>query len=322
MICQAGVARMLKNIFCFLMITGCSAILAQDDGIDIGTFNIRFFPCNEDSAMMRKYDIEMRYPPTGVATDTTMLFQLIKSLDVEILGVQEIVDPPLFGAMAKRFLGPQYEFIYAPSNGWQKIGILFNSEKVMLIGEPQIYNEVALGRPDRLRPALRGYFRTIPDGFDFHVIVLHLKSGPRGYDERKEQWAAIDSILMDVPGGAEHDADIILLGDFNDVSNNRENEFLPGLNRMGYLWTAQGDSQLITEYWQPDWQKPEIEGSMIDQIVLSPDAKIEYMKNSLRVGGLCAGGKSAFEDNFPDYYLKVSDHCPLIVTFRAFPDDD
>ena len=191
-------------------------LMAQDySTIEIGTFNIRFFPCNQDGEMMKKYNIEMRYPPEGSATDTTKLFDILEELDIEILGVQEMVDPALFGAMAKRHLGENFEFIYAPSNAWQKVGILYNSDKIKLIGQPQIYSEVALGRMDRHRPALRAYFKSLPDGFDFHVIVVHLKASPRGYPERRQQWEFLDTILNDLP--QENESDIILLGDFNNV---------------------------------------------------------------------------------------------------------
>ncbi len=296
---------------------------AQDfKNIEIGTFNIRFFPCNQDSAMMTKYDIQMRYPPTGVATDTVALFEMIKDLDIEILGVQELVDPPLFGAMAKRHLGDHFEFAYAPSNGWQKVGFLYNSEKVEMIGEPTIYNEVTIGRIDRLRPAFHGYFKAIPNGFDFHVIVVHLKASPRGYPERIKQWNELEKILTALPEDERKDEDVILVGDFNNVSKDRYNEFLPLLDSLNYFWIgAEGDS-LITNYWRPDWSKPEIQGSMIDQIVISKDAKIEYIENSTRVGGICADGEQTITGDFPDYYLKISDHCPVYSSFRAFPDDD
>ncbi len=311
-----------KAVFIYIALHALTLIAQEPESIDIGTFNIRFFPCNEDSMMMRQYNIELRYPPTGVPTDTIMLFHLIRELDIEILAVQEIVDPPLFGAMAKRHLGEEYQFVYAPSEGWQKVGILYNSGKVALIGEPQIYTDVTIGRPDRLRPALRGYFKTIPDGFDFHIIVVHLKSGPRGYDDRKKQWAELDTILANLPAGAERDADIILLGDFNNVSNDRTGEFMPIVNRLDYHWTGTEDTLLITEYWQPDWQKPEIKGSSIDQIVVSADAKIEYLEHSLRVGGICSERRPLITGEYPEYYLKISDHCPVIASFRAFPDDD
>ena len=124
---------MQKIILMILILT--VSILAgtgSDEMIQIGTFNIRFFPCNEDGAMLAKYDIRMSHPPEGEATDTTALFNMLKELDIEVLGVEELVDPPLFGAMAKRHLGDKYEFAYAPSNGWQKVGFLYNSEKYNL----------------------------------------------------------------------------------------------------------------------------------------------------------------------------------------------
>ena len=314
---------MKKPVFILLILIMASHLISQDSlNIEIGTFNIRFFPCNESAEMMTRYDINMRYPPTGVATDTVMLFKLIKDLGTEILGVQEIVDPPLFGAMAKRHLGEQYEFAYAPSNGWQKVGFLYNSEKVQLIGEPTIYNEVTIGRIDRLRPALHGYFKAIPDGFDFHLLVVHLKAAPRGYDDRKQQWQELEKILSALPGDAHEDADIILLGDFNNVSSDRYDEFLPVMDRLDYFWIGTEAESLVTSYWRPDWSKPELEGSMIDQIVLSSDAKVEYIEGSTRVGGFCAEGNRRVKGTFPDHYLKISDHCPVIASFRVFPDDD
>ena len=309
-------------LFCLFIILVGSISAQADENIEIGTFNIRFFPCNQDDELMKKYDINLRYPANGVATDTVMLFEMLKDLDIEILGVEEIVDPPLFGAMAKRHMGEHYEFAYAPSNGWQKVGFLYNSDKVKLLGEPTIYNEVALGKVDRLRPAFHGYFKAIPDGFDFHVIVLHLKASPRGYDVRKEQWIELKKILTALPNDDRKDADVVVVGDFNNVSSDRYNEFLPLLDRLHYFWIGAENDRLISSYWRPDYSKPEIKGSIIDQIIISSDAKIEYIENSTRVGGLCSEGRETITGDFPKYYLEISDHCPVYSSFRAFPDDD
>jgi len=314
---------MQKLIIIFILYLMCTMAAAQaNDTIEMGTFNIRFFPCNEDADMMIKYDIHMRYPPKGTATDTIQLFKMLKNLDIEILGVQEIVDPPLFGAMAKRHLGANYEFAYAPSNGWQKVGFLYNSDKVKLLDEASIFNEVTLGKPDRLRPAFHGYFKAIPDGFDFHVLVVHLKASPRGYDQRKKQWQYLEAILDSLPSGEREDDDIILLGDFNNVSSDRSDEFLPIMKRLDYYWIGIENDSMITSYWRPDYSKPLIKGSHIDQIVISPDAKIEYIEGSTKVDGVCSDGNDTIEGDFPDYYLKISDHCPVYSSFRAFPDDD
>jgi endonuclease/exonuclease/phosphatase family metal-dependent hydrolase len=298
-------------------------LAAQNDvTIEIGTFNIRFFPCNQDAAMMQKYNIELRYPPQGVATDTTWLFNILKMHDIELLGVQEIVDPPLFREMAKRHLGQNFEFVYAPSQGWQKVGFLYNSDKLQLIGSPVIHSEVTIGKIDRLRPALRAYFKTVPDGYDFYAIVVHLKAAPSGYNQRVEQWRQLEKIMDELPRMERHDSDVILLGDFNNTSENGFNEFLPILHRYNYFWYGMEGSTLLSNYWRPDWTQPEIHGSTIDQIFISDDSKIEYIEGSTRAGGMCAQGQKIISGDFPDYYLKISDHCPVYASFRAFPDDD
>lgn len=299
------------------------SLAAQDTtSIEVGTFNIRFFPCNQDGELMKKYDIHMRYPPEELPTDTIMLFDLLKQLDIELLGVQEIVDPPLFGAMAKRHLGNQFEFIYAPSKAWQKVGFLYDSSILQLIGEPVIYWDISLGKPDRLRPALAAYFKTIPEGFDFHAIVVHLKSSPRDVGIRMQQWNILADLMEKLPGNEFSDGDIILLGDFNNVSPAGYQEFLPTIQKINFSWTGIEDSTIFSGYWRPDWKKPELHSSSIDQVFISDDARQEYIPYSINVGGYCAQKEETITGEFPEYYQKISDHCPVFVSFRPFPDND
>ena len=311
--------------FCITLIVVSFALqlMAQNDQtIEVGTFNIRFFPCNFDGEMMKEYDIQLTYPPTGSSTDTTMLFNLLKNLDIEVLGVQEIVDPPLFEAMAKRHLGENFEFIYAQAESKQKVGILYDKSAVQLIGEPKNYPEIALDMPNRLRPALMAYFKSIPDGFDFHVIVVHLKSSPKYYDVRQAQWAVLTNIIKQIPNDETKDGDIILLGDFNHVSDMRWGEFLPIIDSLDFYWTVGTDTSVISSYWRPDWQKPELKASNIDQVFISRDATEEFKPASFKVGGLCAGRRAEISGEFPEYYQKISDHCPVYVSFLAHPDND
>ncbi len=306
----------------FIGLLCLSAYAQESKTIEVGTYNIRFFPCNQNGEMMKTYGIEMRYPPQGTATDTTALFNILKQLDIELLGVEEIVDPPLFGAMAKRHLGESYEFIYAPSDAWQKVGFLYDSSELELIGDPLVFWEVALGKPDRHRPALAAYFRSIPEGYDFYAVVVHLKSSPRGTDQREEQWSFLEKILNDLPSGPQNDHDIILLGDFNNVSPAGYKEFLPRVKGLNFHWMAEADTSTITSYWQPDWKKQELKGSGIDQIFISDDATAEYVPASFRIGGICGEQVESISGDFPDYYNNVSDHCPVFISFKVYPDND
>ena len=290
--------------------------------IEIGTFNIEWFPCKDDGEMMKQYGINLRYPPTGESTNMRSLFEFLKELDIELLAVEEIVDPVMFADSAKKYMGEQFKFIYSPSGGDQKVGFLYNSDALQAIGKPKTYMQVALSNDSRLRPALGVYFKAIPSGFDFHAIVVHLKASPRGWDLRKKQWSVLEQILTDLPKKTE-DADIILLGDFNNVSKLRTAEFDTVMQRINFYRATQELGEGFSDYWQPDYKKERIEGSLIDHIFISNDAKIEFIENSTKVGGMCDSGKFEYiGDSIPGYYNSISDHCPVYGSFRVDIDND
>ena len=160
-------------------------LLAQNEKyIQIGSFNIEWFPCKEDGEMMKKYGINLRRPPQGNSTDLPALFSLLKELDIELLGVVEVVDPQLLQDSAKKYLGDQFRVIYAPSPSSQKVGFLYDSSVLQVIGKPQVYMDVALGPDTWLRPGLRVYFKYKENGFDFNAMIVHLKAAPSGLKKR------------------------------------------------------------------------------------------------------------------------------------------
>ena len=307
----------------YLLIAIPVLLAAQNEKIiEIGTFNLEWFPCKDDGAMMKKYGIELRHPPKGNSTDMKALFGLLKDLDIELLGCEEIVDPKMLADSAKKYLGDEFEFIYSPSGGDQKVGFLYDSSVLELIGSPQTYAQVELSADSRLRPAFRAYFKTKPDGFDFHAIVTHLKASPRGWDLRKKQWDQINQILKSLPEETK-DSDIILLGDFNDVSKLGIAEFDTIMTERKFFRITSEMKNGYSNYWQPDYKVDRIQGSLIDHIFISENAKIEYIENSAKIGGMCGTDQyEYFGKAIPDYYNLISDHCPVYGSFRADKDDD
>ena len=293
--------------------------------IEIGSFNIEWFPCKDDGEMMKKYNINLRRPPHGEATNTQMLFEFLKQEDIELLGVVEIVDPQLLDSLAKVYLGPQFKVIYAPSASSQKVGFLYDSSVLEIVGQPEVYSSVTLKPGSWLRPAFRAYFKVKPDGFDFHAIITHLKAAPSGWKTRKKQWnIALKNILNNLQTQSP-DKDIILMGDFNNVSKLGYQEFLPVIKSLHFTWLTQEivDRGLFTDYWSPYELHGGISGSVIDQIFISSDMTQEYVPHSVNVGGMCARGKKIYQpDEIPDYYKYISDHCPVFATFRADVDND
>ncbi len=314
--------RLIRTIF--LLLLPFLLVAQKQTIIEVGSFNIEWFPCKDDGEMMKQYGISLRNPPQGNPTDIPALFNLLKKLDIELLGVVEIVDTDLFARKAKEYLGESYEFVYAPSMSSQKVGFLYDSSVLELKEKPQVYFDVALNPDSWLRPAFRGYFKYKPSGFDFHAIIVHLKAAPSGWKLRKKQWQALQNIITDLKKNSG-DKDIILMGDFNNVSKLGYNEFLPRIEKLGFYW-ATGELKehhLYSNYWRPDYSREHIEGSLIDQIFISDDAKFEMVPKSVRVGGMCNQGKDAFDgEEIPDYYEKISDHCPVFVSFKADVDND
>ncbi len=313
----------MKLTFVFLLILTSSILFGQDNQtIEIGTFNIEWFPCKDDGELMKKYDINLRYPPKGKATDMDALFGLLKKLDIELLAVEEIVDPKLLEEMAKKYLGEEYKVIYSTAGGSQKVGFLYDSSVLELIGQPQTYASLLLEPDSRLRPAYRAYFKSKPNGFDFHAIVVHLKASPRGWDRRKQQLEKLEEILQTLPQESK-DSDIILMGDMNNVTKAGAGEFKPMIEELGFYWATEELKGMPTNYWQPDWKVNKIQASTIDHIFVSADAKIEFVENSTKTGGGCSAGTKTYEgENIPDYFDNISDHCPVYASFRFEKDDD
>lgn len=315
----------MSKIWIILLVLAPLVVFSQQgQNIQVGAFNIEWFPCKDDGEMMKKYDINLRRPPEGNATNIPALFDLLKKMDIELLGVVEIVDPALLEESAQKYLGPQFKVLYAPCKGSQKIGFLYDSSVLEVLGQPEVYAEVKLDPNSWLRPAFRVYFKVKPNGMDFHAIITHLKASPGGWGKRERQWKVLEEILTKLPEQTG-DKDIVLMGDFNNVSKLGYDEFKPVMERLGFLWANSGmvDGKGYTNYWKPDYKTERIEGSLIDHIFISGDAQQEYVDKSVRTGGMCTEAEQDFEgDEIPEYYEQISDHCPIFATFRVDVDND
>ena len=109
----------------------------------------------------------------------------------------------------------------------------------------------------------------------------------------------------------------------NNVTEIAEEEFMPMMKRLGFYWATQELAGRPTNYWQPDWKINRIQASIVDQIFVSRDAKMEYISNKTSVFGPCGTAVESYEDeNIPDFYNTISDHCPVFATFRIDQDND
>jgi endonuclease/exonuclease/phosphatase family metal-dependent hydrolase len=278
--------------------------------IRIGTFNIRMFPCNENCECIKLHGYRHCVERGRPTTDLRRLADTIITLKPDILAVNEILNPDRLARFAVEHLGPEWRFVHAHEGGRQKVGFLYDSSVVRLLGRkaysqiftaltPEEHSPLCFKAGDRLRPAFACRFQVAGTGLDFFAVVLHLKPGECS-SVRRAQWRIMEQVVDEL---AKVDSDIVILGDFNDDGRG-ERDFSEFCRRKKF--TLVTDAISCTHSM----------GSSPDNILVSEAAAMAFHKESVRVGGPCARscGRTAL---WRAYLNRVSDHCPVVAEFRA-----
>jgi endonuclease/exonuclease/phosphatase family metal-dependent hydrolase len=281
----------------------------------IGTFDIRNFPCNTNCDCLKEFRFEHCKRPDSLPTDWRRLGHEIRALRADVLAVNEILNPSRLQRFAEKSLGASWRFVHSRDGGEHKVGFLYDSSAVELVGQwsfPGLFTEIrANEHPEEcvrglrhLRPAFACHFRVRSSRFDFIAVALHLKSGPCA-SVRQAQWRIMERIVDRL---AEKEYDIIILGDFNDKKR-RERDFDRFCQTKGFSVATEGVSCTVLG---------RDEGVVFDHILVSRDALKLLVPGSVRVGGACRQGcePTAF---WKAYKNLVSDHCPVVAEFRAPP---
>ncbi len=248
------------------------------------------------------------FPKAGTQTVNDVA-QIIKDLDLDLIGVQEIASVSSFNQLLKQLPGWQGVLssdTYGNGN-YQKTGILYKTDFISVGSIKNILENDGYAFP---RPPLEAYVQ-IKDldsvKFDFNLIVLHLKA-KGGSDNENRRRAAINElkqfITNEIAKGA--DPDFVVLGDWNDVLNDPDslNVFLPLLNEpeMFIFLTAalSGQYSYINNIYK----------SLIDHIMITKDAQPEYGQGECNVLYL--------DQEYYSYPNNVSDHRPVMARFKGF----
>lgn len=279
----------------------------------IGTFNIRNFPCNTNCECLKEFRFEHCKRPDSLPTDWRRLGHEIRALRPDVLAVNEILNPDRLQRFAEESLGASSRFVHSRDGGEHKLGFLYDSSAIELVGQwsfARLFTEIrAREHPEEcvrglrhLRPAFACHFRVRGSKFDFIAVALHLKSGPCA-SVRQAQWRIMERIVDRL---AEKDSDIIILGDFNDKKR-RERDFDLFCQTKGFSVATEGISCTVLG---------RDEGVVFDHILVSREALKLLVPGSVRVGGACRQGcePNAF---FKAYKNLVSDHCPVLAEIRT-----
>jgi endonuclease/exonuclease/phosphatase family metal-dependent hydrolase len=254
--------------------------------ITIGTFNLEWFGDGINDRIDRTDDDLRNYA------------KIIKDLDVDILGVQEIENDVALNKLVNNYL-KGYSYYIGKEGGNQKIAVLYKKGlNVKYLGE--YYPLMVVNR--RTKPGLLVNIKA--GNFDFNLMVVHLKSSSHwdntpekmansfGTRESQAQVLATwcDSVVSD-----KNEQDIIVVGDFNDTPRRTKNNSLYPLDNYHFLTENLRSCRFKNAY-------------TIDHILVSSSASDRFIKNSEFMYDV----SSTFSK---EESKGLSDHCPVISNF-------
>ena len=298
---------------------GLRMVKSSPAKLRIATWNLRWFPVGAASDH-----------PTRSAepTDLDWLICALRWMEVDILAIQESLATPE-ATQAWKTLTNQLSDQTGDTWRWHRqpcgrpdnhhIGLLWNDSRVALSKFESLwqFNSKATSTQTSCRSGLRpGQYAFVQsrqkDGVDFHLIAVHLKSGPTVFAVEQRQ-KALNRIDKTVAPLLNKDHDVVILGDFNTMgagdrqSQNSELKYLRRFVRK----EKPGFSDLPIQPQCSQYFRGR--GGQLDHVLVANDMK-EVAVESARVTGYCAlADCQRIRGDYPLAYRRLSDHCPIVL---------
>ena len=283
-------------------------------GLKLVTYNIRNFD----------YDQRQRIP-----TDKNTLYQMIKGLNADLIGVQEIVNGQEFKNFITKYF-PRYGVVLSTCGGEhdQKLGFIYNKSKLQLTGFKQDLrlSKSSAGASENCqhgsRPAAIAFFYNKVERYQLAGISVHLKSGGNAKNVKKRQYQmrVIQQIVAEIR--TQRINEFVIMGDFNTTEYIFKgavyNAFRRAIANMRLTDVAAHIQ--CSAYWPGRNMNDNIfEPSTLDHILVSP--KIlgnKDVRRTVFANGHCAKVqcKKASTTLLGISFNGVSDHCPISADFR------
>jgi endonuclease/exonuclease/phosphatase family metal-dependent hydrolase len=256
--------------------------VGTDETLELATWNIENYPKNEST------------PST--------LANLIASLDLDMVALQEVQDIDAFNELVDRLRG--YEGMLSShtygDGTYQKVGFVYRSDLISLSGAFLLFSQQGYEFP---RPAFKVDVTVDKGGstLNFTAIALHLKAGGGFSDRQRREEAVVllENHLSTTVGGAGNGS-LVVLGDFNDTLTGA------GATVFSPLSTAE---QLYTIRTQSNDTSGDISfvpsSVLLDHIVTTAAFDAEFAGSSAIIPRL--------DMQMTGYVGQVSDHLPVIV---------
>lgn len=285
--------------------------------LDFTSYNIRVFEPN----MVKGYEV----------TDLGELGKIIDRMDSEFISVQEIRNKQAF----KKFINKNYrhyEVILANCGGTgkQHVGFVYDKrvfrnvssyEDMRFSDIPRRANIKGSQRNlgcGSLRSVLVGRFQYKPTGRYFYALGVHLKAGGTT-SSMQRRWVQYDLLVKLVRElTSSKIKDLVVMGDFNTTGYMEENEdydkFMSML-RKAKLKEMSEEAQ-CSAYWNKDRNEYRYPNKL-DHVIATAGFLKKYPVHS-QTFSHCkkVSCDIVTETKLGTSYEKVSDHCPVNVSFK------
>jgi endonuclease/exonuclease/phosphatase family metal-dependent hydrolase len=244
--------------------------------------------CGAETPRFATFNIE-NYPKSTRQEEAAL--DLIDSIDVQAVALQEITDPDRLRSAAKERLGESWDVI-ATDRPHQKIAMLVDRSR-WTVNTARVlpYTEVYAGA----KPTLHVELESEEDGL--RIFVVHLKAGGDGASVRAQQLRAL---APHVANAVRSDGVTIVAGDFN-ATGPADLEAIAAFARETGLFHTSKDVP-CTSYWS---RRDGCVGVALDHVLSSrPEAAAEAL-------GPCRDEGCEHRSSCPVYREEVSDHCPV-----------
>ncbi len=313
--CQAAVSRGLR------MVQTSSPILR------VGTWNLRWFPTGSAPD---------EHQASHQATDLDWLICVIRWMQIDILAIQESLATPE-ATQAWKTLTKELSAQAGETWRWHRqpcgrpdnhhVGLLWNDSHVMLSKFASLWEFNAKAQSasqpctSGLRPGQYAYVQSRQqNGADFHLISVHLKSGPTVFalESRQKTLNRIDRAVAPL---LKKDKDVVILGDFNTMgagdrhSQKSEQKYLRRFVRKEKPgFTDLPAHPQCSHYFRG-------RSAQLDHVLVANEMK-EITVKSIKVSGYCAlSNCNRIKGNYPLAYRRLSDHCPVVLEIANIDKD-
>ena len=290
----------IKTILLLLLFLSCSEksdlIFNPDNGLFNSSLN---FKGTDETLDIITWNIE-NYPKNDLTN--TYISQIIDSLDVDIIALQEITDNVSFNELVNSLEGWSGYKSGGSSSDYQELAYIINTNKVEILSGPYtILNSYEYEFAYREPLVLECIYN------NNHIVIINVHY--KCCDGSESRRLAASNLLYNYINSNLDSEKVIVLGDFNDLLNDSGiNIFEPFLNDDDYSFADYKIAISSNEYWSfPNWP------SHLDHILITNELFSNVIStNTVLIDYSINGGFSTY-----DYY--ISDHRPVGIRLLLNP---